>query len=217
MLGGRRYEVFEKAADYEAFVKGAAQSLERAAPVAQKQKIILAVENHKDYRVDEMIDLMKLFSSEWIGLTLDTGNNLSLLDDPMSAVELLAPWTRTVHLKDIGVEESKDGFRMAEVPLGRGSFDLQRMIAAVRRANSKARFHLEMITRDPLSIPCLTEKYWATLQKVPGQDLARTLRQVRELARPEPLPRITLLPVEEQIAAEERHVRESFEYWKGLT
>ena len=36
-----------------------------------------------------------------------------------------------------------------------------------------------MITRDPLPIPCLTEKYWAAMGDVPGRDLARTLRMVR--------------------------------------
>jgi hypothetical protein len=69
-----------------------------------------------------------------------------------------------------------------------------------------------MITRDPLSIPCLTEKYWATLGRVPGRDLARTLAMVRKSARKEPLPRITKLTEQEQLAAEDANVRASFAY-----
>lgn len=212
MLGGRRYEVFVRASDFTMFAQTAEETLKRADRIAKEHKVILAVENHKDFRIDELVDLLKRISSEWIGVCIDTGNNLALLEDPLNSVQALAPFARSVHLKEIGVEESNDGFRMSEVPLGRGGFDLQRMVAVVRQANPNAIFHLEMITRDPLSIPCLTEKYWATLERVSGQDLARTLARVRSTVRKEPLSRITSLSVEEQLAAEDRNVRESFEF-----
>ncbi|MBA4188608.1 MAG: xylose isomerase [Planctomycetaceae bacterium] len=212
MLGGRRYEVFEKPEEFAAFAKRAEETLRIAEPIAKSQKVVLAVENHKDFRTDEQVALLKKFGSDWLGVCLDTGNNLALLEDPLGAVETLAPFARSVHLKDIGVEESSDGFRMAEVPLGQGCFDLKAMVAAVRKANPTARFLLEMITRDPLLIPCLGEKYWATLGSVPGRDVARTLRLVRKHARKDALPRITTLKPDEQLAAEDRHVRESFAY-----
>ena len=212
MLGGRRYEVFEKAEDYPAFAERSAAMLRRAEPVARTAKVVLAVENHKDFRADEQVDLLKAIGSEWVGVCVDTGNNLALLDDPVETVKALAPFARTVHLKDIGLEESPDGFRMAEVPLGRGYLDLPAMVKALRQANPRIRFQLEMITRDPLSIPCLTEKYWATLGRVPGRDLARTLARVRATAGPKPLPRISKLTPTEQAAAEDAHVRESFAF-----
>lgn len=71
-------------------------------------------------------------------------------------------------------------------------------------------FQLEMITRDPLLIPCLQDKYWATLERVPGSDLARTLSMVRKLAVSHPLPRLTKMSPPEQIELEDRQVRESF-------
>lgn len=209
---GRRYEVFAKAEDYSQFAERAEQALTRAVPIVRKHKVKLAVENHKDFRIDELAGLMQKFSSEYIGVCLDTGNNIALLDDPTTTAKTLAPWTFTVHLKDMGVEESNDGFWLSEVPLGQGRLDLKSIIAAVRKANPQARFNLEMITRDPLSIPCLTEKYWATMEKVPGRDLARILAWVRAQARKEPLPRISRLSVEDQVKAEERHVRESFAF-----
>jgi sugar phosphate isomerase/epimerase len=212
LLGGRRYEVFDKEQDFADFARRAEEALRAAEPVAAAQKVVLAVENHKDFRVDEQVALLRRFGSDWLGVCLDTGNNLALLDDPLGTVEALAPFTRTVHLKDIGLEEAADGFRMAEVPLGRGCLDLKAMVAAVRKASSRARFHLEMITRDPLAIPCLEDKYWATLGRVPGRDLARALRLVKKHARKEPLPRMTGLKLDDQLAAEERNVRESFAF-----
>lgn len=212
MLGGRRYEVFDREQQFTEFAKRAEEVLGRAEPIAKAQKVVLAVENHKDFRTDEMVALLKKFGSDWLGVCLDTGNNLALLDDPLATVEALAPFAHTAHLKDIGVEEAPDGFRMSEVPLGQGCFDLKAMIGAIQKANPRARFLLEMITRDPLSIPCLEEKYWATLGRVPGRDVSRTLRLVKKHARKEPLLRITGLKPDEQLAAEDRHVRESFAY-----
>lgn len=216
MLGGRRYEVFSRAEDYSEFARGAEETLKRADRIAAGRKVVLAVENHKDFRIDEMIDVLKRVSSEWIGVCLDTGNNLALLDDPMAVIQALAPLTRTVHLKDIGVEESQDGFRMSEVPLGQGSFDLQRMISTIQLASPRTLFQLEMITRDPLSIPCLNDRYWITMQRVPGTDLAQTLAWVRKSAKKEALLKVTPLSVEQQVAIEDRNVRESFDYASKL-
>lgn len=211
MLGGRRYEVFEKAEEYVAFAKGAEESLQRAEKIAGQEQVVLAVENHKDFRTDEMLDLLKRVSSEWVGVCLDTGNNLALLEDPQAVAEALVPWIRTVHLKDLGVEESANGFHMAEVPLGSGTLDLKRIVAAVRQANPKARFQLEMITRDPLSIPCLTEKYWQTMGRVPARELAQVLSRIRSAPKT-PLPRITALPPDQQLAIEDDNIRQSFDH-----
>lgn len=212
MLGGRRYEVFKTREDFSNFAKQSIKTLEQAETIAAKHRVQLAVENHKDFRWEELLDLLKKVSSEWIGICLDTGNNLALLDDPDATVTALAPLTRTVHLKDIAFEEAPEGFRMAEVPLGAGSLDLQKMVKTIHKANPRVRFHLEMITRDPLLIPCLQESYWVSLEKVLGRDLARVLSYVKKRAGEKPLPRLSKMPLAEQLELEERHVRESFRY-----
>ena len=70
---------------------------------------------------------------------------------------------------------------------------------------------LEVITRDPLKVPCLTEKYWATLADVPGTDLARTLRIVRAHSQ-KTLPRVSELPSSERAEFEEQNIRQSLAY-----
>lgn len=210
MLSGRRYEVFHSATDFADFQTRSWRSLQLAEPVARRHRVQLAVENHKDYRSDEFVDILKRFDSEYVGVCLDTGNNIALLEDPWQVINTLAPWTRTVHLKDMAVEEWADGFLLAEVPLGAGLLDLPRIVDRISAANPRARFNLEMMTRDPLRIPCFTDGYWATMERVPGQALAQTLRLVKQNRRPaESLPRISSLAVDEQIAIEERHVAES--------
>ena len=53
---------------------------------------------------------------------------------------------------------------------------------------------------------------WATLERVPGRDLARILAMVKKHAGKELLPRISTLSKEEQLAAEDRNVRRSVEF-----
>ena len=42
-------------------------------------------------------------------------------------------------------------------------------------AKPDVKFSLEMIVRDPLEVPCLTDKYWATFENRSGSYLARAL------------------------------------------
>jgi len=212
MLTGRRYETFRTAERYRAFKEQALRSLHLAEPVLARCKVRLAVENHKDFRATELVEVMKVIHSEWVGVCVDTGNNLALLEQPPATLEALAPWAMACHLKDMAVEESADGFLLAEVPLGEGFLDLKAIVAVLRKARPGIRFSLEMITRDPLSIPCLKDDYWATLADVPGRELARVLTMARKSARKQPLPRISTMREADQQGLEDENVRRSLEY-----
>ncbi len=102
-----------------------------ALPIVERHQIPLGLENHKDWRVDEQVALLERYSSEYLGVSLDTGNNLSVLDDPMETVEKLAPYTVNVHFKDMAGEETETGFLLSEVPLGEGFLDMKRMVEAI--------------------------------------------------------------------------------------
>ena len=183
-----------------------------AVPIVERHQMPLGIENHKDWRVDQQVALLRQYSSEYVGVSLDTGNNLSILDDPEETVEKLAPWTFSTHFKDMAVEETEDGFLMSEVPLGEGMLDLPRMVKAIRAARPEVTFSLEMITRDPLHVPCLTDKYWATFTEVPGVDLARFLTRMRASTPRQPLPRISGLSDEQRYALELEFVNRSIDY-----
>lgn len=212
MLGGRRYETFDSADAFRQFAETSWKSLTLAEPVVRKHRLKLAIENHKDWRVPEFLDLLKRIGSEHVGVCVDTGNNLALLEDPMGVVAALAPFAFSSHLKDMAVQEYEEGFLLSEVPLGEGFLDLKRMIEILQKANPRIQFSLEMITRDPLKIPCLTERYWATMGTVPAKDLAAALALVRCNAPKKPLPRTSGLDTGQQLALEDGQVRKSFAY-----
>lgn len=148
---------------------------------------------------------------EFIGATVDTGNSFALLDDPYGAMEALAPYAFTVHLKDQAVRKYDNGFLLGDIPLGQGCFDLKRMVAILKRAKPEVRMSLELITRDALEIPCLTEKYWSTMPTVDGTDLARTLRFVREHPATD-IQQVSSLPLEKQVELEDTNIAASLQY-----
>lgn len=213
-LGPRRYEALGSYQEFLEFQKNALIALQLVAPVLQKYKMRLAVENHKDWRADELLTTLKKVDSEWIGVTLDFGNSIALMEDPMEVVEKLVPYVFTTHVKDMAVDEYEDGFLLSEVPLGEGFLDLAKIISLCRAHNANVALNLEMITRDPLKIPCLTREYWNTLEGVPPTDLARTLKMIKEQKKP--LPRVSQLSAEDLLAEEEKNIILSLNHSKKI-
>jgi sugar phosphate isomerase/epimerase len=214
LMSGRRYEVFDSAEAYRKFADQARQALALARPAVEKHEMRMAVENHKDLQAPELVEIVTKLDSPLIGVCIDLGNNIALLETPQETVDLLAPHVLTTHIKDMGVEEYADGFLLSEVPLGTGFLDLAKIIAQVRKARPEVRLNLEMITRDPLKIPCLTPKYWKTLESVPGRRLAEILALVRAKSGKKPLPRVAELSKDEQLKHEDENVRQSLRYAK---
>jgi sugar phosphate isomerase/epimerase len=214
IMPGRRYERFKSLAEYRRFAQRGRQALERAAPIVEKYKMPLAVENHKDQRLDERVALFRHLDCPYIGACVDTGNSFALLEDPIAVVEALAPFAFSVHLKDQAVQEYEDGFLFADVALGDGFLDLKRMVDIPRRAKPEIRFSLETITRDPLRVPCLSDSYWPTFPKVTAKELAYALRIVRTNAAEE-LHRVSSLTPEGQVEYELATVRRCLQYARG--
>jgi sugar phosphate isomerase/epimerase len=211
-LSGRRYETFNSLEQWKAFVADSMQKIERALPIANRLKMPVGIENHKDWTVEDYVAILKKYSSEYLGVCIDFGNNVALLDDPMEVVEALAPYVINTHIKDMGVEEYEDGFLLSEVPLGTGICDLKRMVAILQKARPSVKFSLDFLTRDPLKITCLTEKYWVTFPERNGKYLARALAMVRKNKPAQPLPRVTHLDRETQLRIERDNVARSIAY-----
>ena len=208
---GRRYEYFDSRAQYKEHDAQSRRSLELAAPIAEKYQVGFAPENHKDHRVDERVDALRRIGSEYVGVCVDTGNNFSLLEDPVHTAEALAPWALAVHIKDQAVQPYPDGFLFGDIPLGQGFIDLKKIVEVLRHAKPEINFTLELLTRDPLQVPCLRPDYWRTFPDLPAVELAATLRTVRDHAADE-LQYPSRLDLDAQVALEESNVRQSIEF-----
>ncbi|MBI1765580.1 MAG: sugar phosphate isomerase/epimerase [Acidobacteria bacterium] len=212
MLGGRRYETFPTLAEWKKWVDQSYAALTAALPIIEKHKVIVAVENHKDWTLEDFQKLLRTYQSEYLQVCLDFGNNISLLDDPLEVIEKLAPYAKATHIKDMGVQPYADGFLLSEVPLGTGLLDLPKIVATIQKANPNTTFSLEMMTRDPLKVPCMTKAYWEVFPDRNGKYLAQTFKLVQTKSSHTPLPVVANLSRPELIKIEEDNVKACFRY-----
>ena len=207
LLHGRRYEDFKTMAAWQEFADHWRRVLPRAKGALERQRLLVGIENHKDWRAEELVELVRSVDSRYLGVCVDFGNNMALLEDPLDTARTLAPYAVTTHLKDMAVRPYERGFELAEVPLGRGICPLARMIEILRGERPEVPLCLEMITRDPLKVPYRDDAYWASHG---GRDRGRIDRfeaDILSRASTEPLPRISGLSLEAMQAREDDNVR----------
>ncbi len=103
---------------------------------AEQAGVVLAIENHIDLTADELVELIEEVRSPWLGVCLDTVNNLRLLEDPMQVVARLAPYTRATHLKDcVAFRGSPRDFAFwPSVPLGQGIIEIPEVLRLLGKA-----------------------------------------------------------------------------------
>lgn len=212
----RRYEQFNTFEAFKENFERCQKTVALAEPVLRKYQVRLAIENHKGWRSAEQAAWMKRVASEWVGVHLDFGNNLSLCEDAMQTLRTLLPYVMSCHIKDMAVEPYEEGFLLSEVPLGDGILELKQMVQILRQKNANMAFDLETITRDPLKIPVLTDKYWVTFDDsyspLPGRDLARTIEIVKKNPPRTPLPHTSGLSPDEQLKLEDDNNMKSIVY-----
>ena len=213
---GRRYETFSTLQEWKDFYAETTAKMERTSRVVEKMQMPCGQENHKDFTLEELVPLMKRYGNEYFGWTNDVGNNMSLLDHPLEMVKELGPYVKASHIKDMGVEEYEDGFLLSEVPLGDGILPIKEIVDIMLKYRPEMNVSMDFLTRSPLEITCLTEKYWATMPDRPASVLAKMLRRVRENKPKEPLPRINDMPKEKAVAIENSNLYKSCVYARDV-
>lgn len=71
-----------------------------AAPSAAGAGVKLVLENHSDFTIDEYARIVADVGGEHVGVFLDLINPIVTFDDPLQAIERLAPLARNGHVRD---------------------------------------------------------------------------------------------------------------------
>lgn len=109
----------------------------KAVQVAADYDIKLAIENHIDFTGKEILQLLEEVDSPYLGLNFDTGNFARLLDDPVKAMEQLAPYTLATHIKDLKVNPAAavdDWYFFSTTPVGDGFIDNLALARLLKKA-----------------------------------------------------------------------------------
>ncbi|WP_247232056.1 sugar phosphate isomerase/epimerase [Telluribacter sp. SYSU D00476] len=91
-------------------------------PDLQAAGVVLAIENHDRFPVREIEEIILATSTQWVGVCLDTANSLGAGEGVREVVEVLAPYTVNLHIKDITIRRvsHKMGFEVDGCPAGKG-------------------------------------------------------------------------------------------------
>lgn len=83
-----------------------ATNLRLLTPYAEDAGILLAVENHCDFRGVEIAQVIEQTGSSAMRAALDTGNGFITYNDPLDDARALAPYAVTTHFKDMRIDTS---------------------------------------------------------------------------------------------------------------
>lgn len=165
---------------WQARLKAIADRLRETLPVAEELGMSVALENHQDATVDDLIWLFEASGqSPAFGVTLDAGNPLAVGEDPVESAARLAPWIRHLHLKDYTIHHAPNGYRLVRCVAGTGVVDFPAILSVVRR-NGFADLlpGIEIAAQATRTIPLLEEGWW---EAYPPRDARALLGALRIL------------------------------------
>ena len=87
---GRCYKQFDALEGWKAMKEQAWKPFRLAEPIAAKHRVKLAVENHNDWCIDDLLEFVEGIKSEWLVLCLNTVNSIAPLEDPLETASSLA-------------------------------------------------------------------------------------------------------------------------------
>jgi len=114
--------------------------------------LALAVENHADFAMVDLVALIDVAGAPNLGICLDLGNTIRVGDDAVNAARLAAPLVRMVHVKDLVVQHDSIGKPWAwwpSVPFGHGDIDLTAALDVLPASPQMAGWFVEMANMHP--------------------------------------------------------------------
>lgn len=113
---------------------------------AERQGVVMAVENHIDLLADEMVELVETIDSPWLRVCFDTANNLRMLEDPAEVARKLVPYASATHIKDVTAQrgDPRSFAFWPSVPLGLGLIDLPAILELLRQRSYDGLLALEI-------------------------------------------------------------------------
>lgn len=103
------------------------RDLLEVAPIAEEMQINILLENHEDFRGSAIAEILGRVDHARIRALFDYGNSQMVGEDPIEALEAMAPFTTAVHMKDHVIVEHDDAFFVQGVVMGRGRLPVAEM------------------------------------------------------------------------------------------
>ena len=152
----------------------------------------LAVENHGgDLQAREMKGMIEGVGADVMGVCLDSGNPVWMLEDPHMTLETLIPYTETCHVRDSAVWKVPEGIAVRWVNMGEGNVDIDGWLRKFIQAKPGLPIIFEnLVSGNPRVHKIYDPAFWANWSKMPASELSRFLaiaeKGTPKLATPRP-------------------------------
>ena len=115
-------------------IADAPELLAKVVPAYEDAGVTLALETYEQIPTRTLVDLVTETDSAHLGIVLDPGNSVAALETPRSTIDLTAPFTRNLHVKDFAFSRQAGwvGFTYAGARLGEGLLDYDYLVEQVR-------------------------------------------------------------------------------------
>jgi len=156
IYGGNRYS----STTFNRAVQEFRQQLVYLLPALKKFDVMLAIENHQDFHSAELVEISNSISREFIGITWDVGNSISVVDSPDSFYNRAKHVVKNVHLKDYKVYKSESGVQLVRCPLGEGYVDYKNTLKKLLKNPGVVNMSIELGAQNPRECDIDNELYW---------------------------------------------------------
>jgi 3-oxoisoapionate decarboxylase len=169
------------------------QVIKNARPQIRDSGVKLSIENHNaDLQAREIKALIEEVGRDILGVCLDSGNPLAIMEDPHLTLELLGPYATTSHVRDTAVWRVPEGVAMRWVNMGEGNVDIDGWVKKFVKMRPDLPVSFENLPQpNPRIIPIFGADDLRYFPKMPAADLARYLALAE---RGKPLPPGTPVP-----------------------
>jgi len=157
--------------------------LDIAIKTAERYKIMLAIENGRHTSAADLAALIQAAQSEWIGVCFDMGNALTVPESPIDAAEQLAPYCKSVHMKDLQVYRIAEGAMLVNVPVGDGCMEIVDVLRTLKEKQPDITVFLQTAA-ERTTVPALRDTFLLEYPRITARALAGLLRR-GALAYPE--------------------------------
>lgn len=118
-------------------------NLGRVVAAGERAGIVIALEDHLDFRLPEFQSILREIDSPFLQVTLDTGNLLPVQEDAVAFCDALAERIVNVHLKGVEYFWTDAGAVLTGTPPGRSVVDLRAILRRLRRVPREIPLHIE--------------------------------------------------------------------------
>jgi sugar phosphate isomerase/epimerase len=147
----------------------------------------LAVENHGgDLQAREMKMMIEAVGTDVMGVCLDSGNPVWMLEDPHMTLETLIPHAETCHVRDSAVWKVPEGIAVRWVNMGEGNVDIDGWIRKFIQARPGLPIIFEnLVSANPRIHAIYNPQFWDNWRQMPAWELSRFLA-IAEKGTPAP-------------------------------